>query len=917
MKNAPFEKIKKAGKPSSPSGVASELMSLVDGDAPSLQEAHTRAPRTQQRILLVDDDPSTLRLLTKYLDDGGYEVLTAANGVEALRIILSKECPLVITDWMMPEMDGLDLCRAIRSSEDVGFAYVLILTAHTDEQSLANAFDAGADDFLRKPCQKSELLARLQAGVRALTAEAKVASQQQAAQKTNTELATLNDKLQLMATTDELTGLHNRREAIHRLDEYWASADREARPLACMLLDIDHFKRCNDTYGHEAGDAVLRDTARVLERFARAGETVFRIGGEEFVVLCPGATAEMAAQGAERLRAAVEANRTKRGEMSLGVTISVGVSERDHRTVKPEDLLRLADGALYEAKLSGRNRVCVIGTSGPVVSQPPQHEPEDVTGDDRGIVLVVDDDPSFRRLARKLLEGDGFEVHEACDGYEALTEAPKIHPDVILMDAVMPNLDGFECTRKLSADPSTCEIPVIMVSSRQTDEKHLEAGLDAGAKEYITKPLRHGEFVLRVRALTKLSCARKELVESNRVRGEQARSMGILFDLSRSLCADESRDSIVAHAATATAELMNSRRVSVMLPDDTGQNLFVAREIGIDDEVAAKIRVPLGSAIAGKVFASGDQAVLNSHSEAVGSNSRYESDFFASVPLVSKALAVPSKVVGILNVTERHGGRPFEAHEIGYLDLVCSMTAAALEQLQSGRAREHAHAAIVIGLAKLAEHRDSDTGKHLERVTQIALLIAKDLRKSSQYAAEIDDAFLEHLEQAVPLHDLGKVAVPDAIMLKPGRLNKAEFAVMKRHTIVGANAIQTVINEAPEVGFLPMAHDIAYGHHEWFDGSGYPQGLKEDQIPLPARLAAVADVYDALTTIRPYREALPCEKAVEIIRESSASHFDPVVVAAFLHVEKECADLLAQLEDGDGDSHEAEPGRLKLDNLNP
>ncbi len=539
--------------------------------------------------------------------------------------------------------------------------------------------------------------------------------------------------------------------------------------------------------------------------------------------------------------------------------------------------------------------------------------PHELTLGDRveGTVLVVDDDPDARHLFRKLLERDGFGVHEACDGIDALAKVADIHPHVILMDVEMPNMDGLECTRKLKAEPALCNIPVVIVSGK-TNSQHVRAGLEAGAEEYMTKPIQHDEFLLRVRAMYQLCSGKTNLLESNAVRGEQARAMGILFDLSLSLAAADNLDAIAEHTVMATAELMSSRRVSVMLPDATGQNLFVAGAIGIDEQLAAKILVPVGSAISGEVFASGKPTMFNAQSEAIECTGRYESELFASVPLASKALAVPNKVVGVLNVTERNDRRPFEAHELEYLDLVCNMTASAIEQFQSGRAREHAHAAIVIGLAKLAEHRDADTGKHLERVTQFALLLARDLQESSRHVSTIDDRFLKFLEQAMPLHDIGKVSVPDAILLKPGKLTDAEFSAMKRHTDVGANALQSVIDQAPEADFLVLARDIAQSHHEWFDGSGYPRGLRGDEIPLAARIAAVADVYDALTTKRPYKEAFQHGKAVGMIQGAWGSHFDPEVVDAFLQRESDFQAKGRAFDDPDRPRVDAAAGRQAL-----
>lgn len=310
-------------------------------------------------ILIVDDDPSMLRLLEKFLSMDGYEVFKARNGAEAVSILYDKGPQIVITDWEMPEMDGLELCRTIRSSELVGFIYTVILTAHADK--IVEAFDAGADDFLSKPPRRGELLARLKAATRITKLEADLARRNREIQKVNAELSILNSKLERMATTDELTGLANRREALNRLNECWATSTRYGQPLACVLLDIDHFKQFNDTYGHDVGDLVLRETARILALSARTGETVCRLGGEEFLVVCPNVTVEAVTAAAERLRAAVEANKVKRRDQLLTVTVSLGVAQRRDGMATPDELLKEADEALYAAKRSGRNRVCIAG----------------------------------------------------------------------------------------------------------------------------------------------------------------------------------------------------------------------------------------------------------------------------------------------------------------------------------------------------------------------------------------------------------------------------------------------------------------------------------------------------------------------------------------------------------------------------
>jgi len=191
----------------------------------------------------------------------------------------------------------------------------------------------------------------------------------------------------------------------------------------------------------------------------------------------------------------------------------------------------------------------------------------------------------------------------------------------------------------------------------------------------------------------------------------------------------------------------------------------------------------------------------------------------------------------------------------------------------------------IFAMAKLAESRDSDTGAHLERVRSYSQLLAKELAKTPKFAAEIDAKYVKLIYLTSPLHDIGKVGVPDSVLLKPGRLTEEEFEVMKQHTVLGAKTLDAALQEYPEASFLRMARNIAASHHEKFDGSGYPEGLCGQDIPLCGRIVAVADVYDALTSKRSYKEAFSHEVARSIIVNGGGNHFDPDIVDAFLAVE--------------------------------
>ena len=203
--------------------------------------------------------------------------------------------------------------------------------------------------------------------------------------------------------------------------------------------------------------------------------------------------------------------------------------------------------------------------------------------------------------------------------------------------------------------------------------------------------------------------------------------------------------------------------------------------------------------------------------------------------------------------------------------------------------------AIIIAMASLAETRDNDTGHHIRRTQHYIRELAICLKKKDKYAEDLDDKLIATLYKSAPLHDIGKVGVPDRILLKPGRLTPDEFEEMKRHTVYGRDAIIAAEKtlEAPE-SFLCAARDIAYSHHEKWDGSGYPQGLAGETIPLSARLMAIADVYDALITKRIYKEAIPHDEAVKIIEAGSGTHFDPDVVNAFVEISDKFAAIATQ-----------------------
>ncbi|HEY3359642.1 MAG TPA: diguanylate cyclase [Polyangia bacterium] len=313
---------------------------------PALGTEVPSAPERHVRILILDDDRSVRQLIARMLEEFGYEPVVAANWTEALRLFREDPPDLVLLDIMMPGVDGYKMAKMFRA-QGGAFVPIILLTALEDLQSKRRGMAAGADDFLTKPVSPLELQIRVSSMLRI-----KVLTDQ---------LARANAQLAELAVTDALTGLYNRRYLYQQIEREFARARRYQRPLACFVLDLDHFKHVNDTFGHQVGDRVLRIVGDVMKASLRNTDLASRFGGEEFVILAPETNAEASLIVAERIRTRIAAQTTAAGPEVPPVTVSIGVCTTAHpQAISHEELVRLADEALYRAKNEGRDRVVVV-----------------------------------------------------------------------------------------------------------------------------------------------------------------------------------------------------------------------------------------------------------------------------------------------------------------------------------------------------------------------------------------------------------------------------------------------------------------------------------------------------------------------------------------------------------------------------
>lgn len=467
-------------------------------------------------------------------------------------------------------------------------------------------------------------------------------------------------------------------------------------------------------------------------------------------------------------------------------------------------------------------------------------------------ILLVDDVDEVRNSVAQMLSRR-YDVKTASNASDAIRAFATDGPfPVVISDYAMPGMDGIELLREVNAhSPET--VGVLLTGVTELDLA-VAAVHSRGVYRFLSKPAGYETLVRAIdEALahhahledTNITSERllfaKESFESlaetleDRIH-RQGDALRRLHTFTKDLCAAVDLKNIVQVAAEAASEVLGGRGVHVQVWDDSAQRAAV--EAGAGPEMSTHM-----------------------HCEALGTRE--------------------GKIGEIVVDLGGRVRRPLDTVEAAMLASIAASTAVAARNEFRSRERDSAQHATILALAHLAEQRDNETGRHLERVAAYSRLVAEGLREDGFHKSIITDQWIHDLERSSALHDIGKVGVPDSILLKPGKLTPQEWEIMKTHAELGARTLDTVIKNFGAQGFLAMGRDIAAAHHEKWDGSGYPRGIKEDQIPLSARILALADVYDALTSVRPYKGAWTHEAALEWIVSRAGVHFDPDVVTVF------------------------------------
>ncbi len=484
-------------------------------------------------------------------------------------------------------------------------------------------------------------------------------------------------------------------------------------------------------------------------------------------------------------------------------------------------------------------------------------------------ILVVDDEETIQRTIKKRLTKEGYQVTAVGKASEAL-EAFRSHPfDTVISDIRMEEMDGVELLRHIK-EMERQDVPVIMITGAPSLDT-AQSCIKAGAYDYIIKPFDKETLLNTV----KRSLEKKEL--SDRVQAEkenleirvqeQTRTLRDIYRFANQLNSLDSLDAVLQSIVAFVADFMVSERVSIMLLDEKEEYLTIARAVGLEEEIIRNTRIRRGEAIAGRVLETRKALKINDISS-VKPEDEYFSQYkaFISFPLMQAPLRSELFPLGIINVTNRFGDQPYTNLDLRNLDFIADTASVAINNQIKGIKLQESYFATMKSLALALDAKDRYTAGHSESVQRYSVSIARQL--------DLDEEEIANIWRAGALHDIGKIGIPDTIINKPGRLTPEEFEKIKEHPAIGEQMIRPI-------PFLNPARAIIRHHHERFDGRGYPDGSKGQEIELGARIMAVADTFDAMTSDRPYRKALSVEKAMAELNRCRNSQFDPMAVEAF------------------------------------
>jgi putative nucleotidyltransferase with HDIG domain len=488
-------------------------------------------------------------------------------------------------------------------------------------------------------------------------------------------------------------------------------------------------------------------------------------------------------------------------------------------------------------------------------------------------LLIVDDEPAGREAIDSVLINQGYTLQYAINGREAIDLARSMGPDVILLDVMMPEMDGYEVCRQLRADHKTAEIPILMLTALDDRDSRLR-GIEAGADDFITKPYDRTELRARIRTITRLDRYRR--LQEERAKLEcQLDRMTALRKIGIAITTNGNLQSTLNILLNQVVEQLNAAAADILLPDPITKMFNFAAGVGFQANEDPKFhpilyesQLALSEPGSSRISMLDLSARAGSGVSAEGLKTVFQS--YYGVPLFSKG-----QLVGLLEIFH-HNTLETDPHWLNFLEMLGEQAAIAIdnarliEEIQRSNSNVlQAYDATIEGWSQALDLRDNATENHTERVTELTMEMARAIGLTG------DD--LIQIRRGALLHDIGKLGIPDSILNKPGPLNDEEWVIMRMHPIYAYNMLS-------RIEYLHPALIIPYYHHERWNGSGYPFGLKEKQIPLEARIFAVADVWDALSQERPYRPAWSQGKVMDYLRAESGNLFDPYAVDLFMTI---------------------------------